>query len=157
MKISLLLIFLLLTCKGQKNDIAEETVPPFDIVQAVVPDNSNLFSTTQKDALSQRLTEYEVQTTNQVVIITVDSITPYTNIQKYASDLANAWGVGQKGNDNGLAIVVSDKLREVSIAIGSGTEKYWRTVFAAKSLKQPWFPSLETTNITKGSRWLWIP
>ena len=70
------------------------------------------------------MVKYADATTRQIVVVTVDSISPYSDIQKYASDLGSYWGVGHKDLDNGLVIVLSKPLRKVAIAIGyQRTEK----------------------------------
>ena len=85
-----------------------------------------------------------------MVVITVDSITPYTEIQKYASDLANAWGVGQKDKNNGLAIVVSDKLRKVGIATGTGTEKILTDSICKQVIETTMIPQFRNNEYFQG-------
>ena len=150
MKLSLLFVFLFLTCQGQKNEVVEKTLPKFNLVQEVISDNSKLFTTDQKDILAKRLIEYQAQTTNQVVVITDDSITPYTNIQKYATDLSNDLGVGQKDKNNGLVIVVSDKLRQVSIATGTGTEKILTDSICKQIIDSTIIPQLRNKDYYQG-------
>ncbi len=65
---------------------------------------------------------HEKKTSNQIVLVTVDSISPYTDIAEYTTDLANHAGIGQKGKDNGVLIVFSQKLRLVRIGVGLGLE-----------------------------------
>ena len=98
------------------------TIFPENPEQRVVYDASKIFDDDQKKELTLKLIDYEVATTNEIVVVTLDSITPYTDIQHYASDLANYWGVGKQGKDNGLIILFSKPLRRVAIATGFGTE-----------------------------------
>ncbi|WP_347374127.1 TPM domain-containing protein [Aequorivita sp. Q41] len=88
-----------------------------------VSDYSNIFSTSENLVLATKLVDYEALTTRQIAIVTVDSISPYSSIQDYASDLGKYWGVGQKNLDNGLVIVFSKPLSKIAIASGYGTEK----------------------------------
>ncbi|MBD1430617.1 TPM domain-containing protein [Sphingobacterium litopenaei] len=46
-----------------------------------------------------------------------------SNFDEYALELSKYWGVGQKGSDNGLSIVISPNLRRIRICTGLGTEK----------------------------------
>ncbi|MGB6154163.1 MAG: TPM domain-containing protein [Pricia sp.] len=126
MRLYLIFLLLLQNCISQSKPTPEQSIRTerlFDVEKTIVSDNSKLFTTAERETLAERLIAYETETTNQIVIITVDSITPYTDIQKYAADLGNTWAIGQKNTDNGLAIVVSDRLRKIGIATGSGTEK----------------------------------
>ena len=57
--------------------------------------------------LENILTDYEKLTTNEIVIVTIDSIQPYTDIHLYATDLGDNWAIGKKEKNNGLIISVS--------------------------------------------------
>lgn len=120
--ISLLLIVLIFSCNKTKNKTTEYPHLPKNESQQVVLDLSHVFTLEESNLLAKKLIDYETLTTNQIVIITIDSITPYNNIQKYASDIGNFWGVGQKENDNGLVIAFSKNLHKVGISTGYGTE-----------------------------------
>lgn len=124
----LILIFILLASCNPKKDkqpIANYNYEflPENNEQFIINDYSNLFTKSQKDSLTKKLYDYEEKTTNQIVVVTTDAISPYTDTQKYASDIGAYWGVGQKEKDNGLVIVLSEKLRKVAIATSYGTEK----------------------------------
>lgn len=124
MKISLLLVLffiLLISCKSQDKNYS--TVFSENPNSLAVVDNSNIFSTAENYELAAKLVEYGEVTTQQIAVVTVDSISPYNDIQKYAADLGSYWGVGQKDLDNGLVIVLSKPLRKVAIATGYGTQK----------------------------------
>lgn len=124
MKLSLVSIFiitLIFSCKGQELDYSK--VFPENTISLAVLDNSQLFSATENYNLADKLVKYSDRTTRQIAVVTVDSISPYIDIQKYASDLGSYWGVGQKDLDNGLVIVLSKPIRKVAIATGYGTEK----------------------------------
>ena len=73
--------------------------------------------------LDSTLQEFEYRTGNEIAIITVADISPYSTLKDYATAIANQWGVGKKEKNNGLVIAVSTKRREIWIATGKGTEK----------------------------------
>ncbi|WP_317132056.1 TPM domain-containing protein [Bizionia myxarmorum] len=58
------------------------------------------------------LYDYEIKTKLQIALVTINSLEPYTDIQRFAMDLGNYWGVGMAGIHNGLTIVICrvDKL-----------------------------------------------
>lgn len=119
--VSILLFTVIFSCNGQDRNYSE--IFPENPNSLAVVDNSNIFSTAENYELAAKLVEYGEVTTRQIAVVTVDSISPYNDIQKYAADLGNYWGVGQKDLDNGLVIVLSKPLRKVAIATGYGTEK----------------------------------
>ncbi|MEI8049791.1 MAG: TPM domain-containing protein, partial [Bacteroidota bacterium] len=87
-----------------------------------VSDFENIFNDTQIKDLTIIIKEFEKQTSNEIAIVTVESISPYTDFMKYSVDLSNYWGMGKKDQNNGLLILVSKKLKKVRISIGIGTE-----------------------------------
>ena len=59
---------------------------------------------------------------NDRVVVTIDSINPYSDIQKMATDLGKYWGVGTAEKDNGLIILLCKPCQKIGIATGFGTE-----------------------------------
>ena len=130
-----LLVFCFASCKNYAQDETNQTrASRFDFSSVetfkktketgqIVNDYGDVFTYDEVKALGNLLYDYAERTTRQIVVVTVDSIQPYSDIQKYASDLGNYWGVGQKGKDNGLVILFCKPCRKVAIATGYGTER----------------------------------
>ena len=106
----------------ERTEIQHENVN-FPEPRGFVNDFDNIFTPDQILDLENRLHAYEQQTSNQIAVATVNSIEPYDEIQWYATDLANYWGIGKKERDNGLLILLNKNKREIWIATGIGTEK----------------------------------
>lgn len=98
-----------------------ESVLPKPI--GLVNDFSEIFTNSQTDDLEHLLNQYERNTTNQITILTVDSIDPYIHIEAFATDLGNYWRVGTAEKNNGLLIVLSLNNRQIRISTGLGVEK----------------------------------
>lgn len=92
-------------------------------LQPVVMDYSKLFTDSQTDSLTHKIIVYEQNSTNEIAIITKDSIPKDEKIQMYATRLGQQLGVGKKDKNNGLLILIAPNDRQVSIATGYGTEK----------------------------------
>jgi len=122
-KNSLILVLVFLGCKSTDESLTQSSLLPENKNATIINDYSSLLLADEKSLLSIRLYDYEIKTTNQIVFVSLDSISRYSDIQKYATDLSTYWGVGQKDKDNGLMIVLSKPLRQVGIATGLGTEK----------------------------------
>ncbi len=58
----------------------------------------------------------------EIAVVTVKSIEPYGSIEEYSIDLASKWGIGEKGKDNGIMIIVAMKERKIRIEVGYGLE-----------------------------------
>jgi len=98
-----------------------EAAPSFPALSGRVVDEAGILSHDAQDKLTALLAEHEQQTGNQVVVVTVKSLQGY-DIQEYGVDLGRAWGIGQKGKNNGVLIVVAPNERKVGIDTGYGME-----------------------------------
>ena len=132
--IILFLTLNLLSCKGTAQETeAKKPIPEFDfstiekfretkLKGLIINDYDSIFSPSQRKELSDIIYDYNIETTRQIVVVTIDSISPYSEIQKYATDLGNYWGVGDAEKNNGLTIVMCNPCRQIGIATGLGTE-----------------------------------
>lgn len=77
-------------------------------------------SVAQMDAMIRFL---EDSTSIQIVVVAVEKIESGDCFQ-FATDLGNHYGVGQKGSNNGLVILLSTQDRCIQFATGSGLEGY---------------------------------
>jgi uncharacterized protein len=132
----ILILFLtlnLLSCKGSAQETETKKVKAeiefsemekshFPEPIGIINDYGQNFTESQRTELTKILYDYDIETTRQIVVVTIDSIKPYNNIQKYATDLGNYWGVGTAEKNNGLTIVVCNPCRQIGIATGLGTE-----------------------------------
>lgn len=135
MKKYLLVLFAALNfiaCKSSSKNEAELTGERIEIQHknvrfpepiGFVNDFDTIFTADQGTDLENFLRNYEQQTSHHIAVVTVNTIKPYHEIQWYATDLANYWGIGKKEKDNGLLILLDNNEREIWISTGIGTEK----------------------------------
>src|SRR4051794_19410395 len=74
-----------------------QTFPP---LSGRVVDQAHLLSAAQVQDLTSKSMALEAQTGRQFVVATVNSLEGYP-IEDYGYRLGRAWGIGQKGKDNG--------------------------------------------------------
>ncbi|MDO6802614.1 TPM domain-containing protein [Wenyingzhuangia sp. 1_MG-2023] len=86
-----------------------------------VYDYANILSRQEVNELSQKLIHYKDTTSTQIVIATIESLNG-NDISMLATEKAHEWGVGQKGKDNGVFILISKNDRKIKIATGYGVE-----------------------------------
>ncbi len=114
----ILLIYLSVTTFSQ--DLPEKPVPP-----RLVNDFAGMLNSREADALEYKLVSFNDSTSTQIAIVTVSDLNGYA-IGDYAQRLGEKWGIGQKGLNNGVLIVVKPKTEvsrgEVFIAPGYGLE-----------------------------------
>lgn len=91
----------------------------------LVYDEANVFSAEQRETLEKKLEDFEKQTSNQIVVVTVNDLCGYDKAE-YVIELGDTWQVGQKDLDNGIILLVKPKTREsrgeTFIAVGRGLE-----------------------------------
>ncbi|SDH97679.1 TPM domain-containing protein [Winogradskyella thalassocola] len=142
---------LFLNCKETKTDI--ETVPsyiPLNPSQERVVDLANLFSNAESDSLAYKIIGYEKRTTNQIAILTIDSLPPNTTIQHFGTEVGENWGVGTKEKDNGLLITISNHDRKIAISTGIGTEQTISDYECKVIIDSIMIPPFRTNNYYKG-------
>lgn len=102
---------------------AEKGVPARP--SALVSDYAGLFTAAQRHTLEDSLLSYERQSSTQIVVLTVSTLDGLTPAE-YATEVINRWGVGQKGKDNGVVLLLKPRNQEgggeVFIATGYGAE-----------------------------------
>ena len=86
-----------------------------------VNDTANLIPLDQRQRIETQLAQFEKQTSNQVSVLTVESLDG-EEIADYANKVGRAWGLGQKGKDNGALLLVSKNDRKMRIEVGYGLE-----------------------------------
>jgi uncharacterized protein len=95
--------------------------PPIPALTGRVVDDADVLSTATVDAISAKLQGYEAATTNQVVVVTLPDLKGYP-IEDWGLALGRGWGLGQKGKDNGVILIVAPKDRQLRIEVGYGLE-----------------------------------
>ncbi|PHR74638.1 MAG: hypothetical protein COA67_00775 [Lutibacter sp.] len=115
-----------------------------------VNDYEFIFTLDELVKLTIMIREFEKKTSNQIAIVSIKSIKDYDDFNKYAIDLSNNWGVGQKNKDNGLTIVFSKNLRRIKISTGIVTEKILTDEICKKVIDQIIIPEFKNDNYYNG-------
>jgi uncharacterized protein len=98
---------------------AEQT--PFPKLTGRVVDQAGILSESVEGQLSAAFKRHETQTSNQVVVATINDLGSKT-IAQYGYMLGRHWGIGQEGKNNGLILLISKHDRELRIEVGYGLE-----------------------------------
>ncbi len=87
----------------------------------LVTDYTNTLSDGDKQQLENKLVAFADSTTTQIAVIIIKSVGDY-DIDDYAQKLGRAWGIGAKGKNNGVLLLVALNDHKVSIQTGYGSE-----------------------------------
>ena len=87
-----------------------------------------------------------------VVVATVKTFKPYADIEEYAVKMFEngGRGIGAKGKDNGLLIVVAVDDRRVKIEVGYDLEQFITDGFAGETIRDVMTPQFRTGNYGGG-------
>lgn len=164
---SLVAVTLLFTmCKNTESssgstDTAEGTTEQTDSVayvgadgKLVIPEQATMavsdFAGVLGDSvrgLEDDLRMYAAQTPMQIAVVTITNIGD-ADALKIATEIGNRWGVGEKGKDNGVVILVQPKTAhvggKVAIAVGKGLEPILTEACCNGIISDTMLPKLRT-------------
>ena len=86
-----------------------------------VLDLSDKLQADEKASLEQKLRGYADSTSTQFAVVIVPS-TQGSDPYDYAISIGKTWGVGQKGKNNGVVILIASEDRKIRIVTGRGIE-----------------------------------
>jgi len=93
----------------------------FEEPKGFVNDYAQLLNTEQKQNLETKLSDFEKQTSNEIVVATVKNLKGDV-IENVAVELFEQWGIGKKDKDNGVLILIALDDRKMRIEVGYGLE-----------------------------------
>ena len=96
-------------------------MPPVPALTGPVVDEAHLLPAGAFSQLSQKLAAYADANGTQVVVVTLPTLNGYP-IEYYGYQLGRHWGIGQKGKNNGVLLVVDSGEKQVRIEVGYGLE-----------------------------------
>jgi len=86
-----------------------------------VVDQAGILDPATREELTGKLAALEQKTTDQFVVVTLKSLQG-TTIEDFGVQLGRHWGIGQKGKNNGVLLIVAPNERKVRIEVGYGLE-----------------------------------
>jgi uncharacterized protein len=84
-----------------------------------------------------------------VVVVTVPSLQGLT-IEQFGYQLGRHWGIGQKGKDNGVLLIVAPNERKVRIEVGYGLEGTLTDALASGIIQNAILPEFRTGRFENG-------
>ncbi len=116
-----------------------------------VNDFAGLLNQPERDALETRLKTVEEKTTAQVAVVTLTSLEG-GEINDFANRLFRKWGIGLKGRNNGVLVLVAKNDRKARVEVGRGLEPVLPDVLAGRVLDDEMFPSFKKGDYPEGLR-----
>ena len=86
-----------------------------------VIDEAGILRPAARESLNEILTTFDKNSTNQIMLVSLKSLGGYS-IEEIGVEQARALGIGQKGRDNGVLLLVAPHEHKVRIEVGYGLE-----------------------------------
>lgn len=141
--------FFLFILVGYHFVFSQDGIPPKPKFQTSVYDGASMLTAIQKNTLEQKLIKYNDSTSTQIVVATVNTING-RNIALYATEWAHKWGIGQKGKDNGVFLLVVKNDKKLTIRTGYGTEHLLTDAYSRRIIEQVIKPEFKQGNFYRG-------
>ncbi|RLD91276.1 MAG: TPM domain-containing protein [Bacteroidetes bacterium] len=144
-----LLAVILLAAYTSAQDIPARPNPP-----KLVNDLAGVMSASQVQYLESKLRHFHDTTSNQIVVLTVNSLNGYDKAD-FAYRVGEQWHVGQKKFDNGMVLLVKPKHGnrdhgQAYIAVGYGLEPVIPDAIARRIVDNEMIPYFKNNNYFKG-------
>jgi len=123
-----------------QDGIPDKPQPP-----RLVNDFAAVLSPAETNALEQKLLHFNDSTSTQIVIVTVNDLGG-DDITDFADRLGEKWGVGQKGKNNGIVVLIKPTggqgQRKARISVGYGLEGVIPDATARKIVDNEMIPTI---------------
>ncbi len=123
--------------------------PKFPPLTGRVVDNAHMLSADATQKLTGELAALEQKTGRQVVVATIPDLQGYP-IEDYGYQLGRAWGIGQKGQNNGVLFLVAPNDRKVRIEVGYGLEPILTDALSSTIIQSKVLPAFRAGNMEQG-------
>lgn len=117
--------------------------------QGYVSDYAGILNPSTENKISTLASELDRKTSAQLAVVTVKTTYPET-VEGYAVGLFEKWGIGQKGKDNGVLLLVASQDRRVRIEVGYGLEGVLTDAISRKVIESFIVPSFKAGQYSQG-------
>ncbi len=109
----------------------------------------NFLSTSEEEALEQKLEQFSNETSNQIVVVIVDDLCG-TDANSFATELGHEWKIGYEKLNNGIVVLIKptggEGNRDAYIAVGYGLEGIIPDATANQIKNNELIPNLKSKN-----------
>ena len=127
----------------------EKVIPAKPSPARLVNDFTNTLTNEQKNALESKLVAFDDSTSNQIVIVVLNTTNDYP-IEDVALRILRDWGVGNKKTNNGIVLLVAKEDRNVRIEVGYGLEGAIPDITAGQIIDREILPNFKDGNFYRG-------
>ena len=146
--LAVLVTALLLACARAR------AADPLPELTAPVNDFAKVVDAASAGEIDRMIRTLQAATGDIVVVATVPTIEPYGNVREYIVKLFenHGKGIGQKGKNNGLLILLALKERRVEVEVGYDLEQWVTDGFAGETSREVMAPFFRKAQFGQGLR-----
>ncbi len=141
-------IFFLWGLSSFAQELPDKPIPP-----RLVVDYAGVLNRSETNHLEQKLVAFNDTTSNQIAVVIIKSLNGL-NKEVFADRLGEKWGVGRKGKDNGILILIKPKRGnergQVRISVGYGLEGAVPDALTKRIIEQEMIPYFENNDYFTG-------
>jgi uncharacterized protein len=125
--------------------------PPPELTKPV-NDFANVIDAQSAQTMEALIRSLQQASGDVVIVATVPTFKPYGDIGEYAVKMFenHGRGIGQRGKDNGLLILVAVNDRQVKVEVGYDLEQFITDGFAGETIRQDMAPAFRRGNYGPG-------
>jgi uncharacterized protein len=114
-----------------------------------VVDRAQVLSSSDHSRLNDLLAAHESRTSNQVAVLILPSLAGEP-LEEFSHRVASAWGLGYKGTDNGVLLLVALQERKIRIEVGYGLEGTLTDAKSSRIIRNEMVPRFRQEEYSKG-------
>jgi len=134
--------------------VAAGQVPADSLLQSLRPsadvnDHAGILTPEQKEMLEARCKALRQKNGTQFAVVTIKSLEG-GQIDDFANKLFVRWGIGEKGKNNGILLIVALQDRKARVEVGYGLEPILPDALAGRVLDEQLFPAFKQQRYFEG-------
>jgi uncharacterized protein len=123
----------------------------FPAPQKYVVDDAHVVDAAVRQEINALLRAVEDETRAEIAVVTVASLDGMT-VEDYANRLFREWGIGKKGADNGVLVLVAPGERKMRVEVGYGLEPILPDGLAGDIIRHQFTPAFKNDDYSGGIR-----
>ena len=114
-----------------------------------VNDYTNTLNSEEKQQLENKLEQFEKETSNEISIVIIESLEGDV-LENFTVELFKEWGIGKKGKDNGVLVLIAKDDKKMRIEVGYGLEGALTDAQANWIINNMMKPAFRANDFNKG-------
>lgn len=134
------------TVLGVLGPVRSASAQSFPKFTAPVVDDADAVPDEVETQVNAALVDYQRRSGNQLAVAVIGT-TGERSLEDYTIDLAREWGVGEKGGDNGVLLLIAIEDKKLRIEVGRGLEGTLTDLQSGRIIRQRLVPLLRNGDV----------